>query len=318
MCITDVDDCNNIIINPLSLRDIISISRVNKRSYHNIKHNVLYKEITKIKSKNKIVKQMVKKGLLNLLIHVNGKMKGNVVYQAVKYGQIGILNWYNTTLTKPLKCNRVLTTVACEKGHVESLDWLYENTKFFLNTEAINTAINRNHVDVIEWFYNHGLLKCNKDYARFLFNNPNMLLWFIDHQLFKSTHKDIINILTYHKQNILTILHDKGYINGYYINVIKTYIKYTLNDIKHIEENKWLLWTRDHYIVYNDEDVRFLLRNNFLNIITILDENNMLETDMKEYIRNYTLNNPSIELITWGLSNQIAIIYMKKLLCIGI
>lgn len=44
MCITCINDCNNIILSTLSIRDIISISRVSRNSYNNIKYNVLYKD----------------------------------------------------------------------------------------------------------------------------------------------------------------------------------------------------------------------------------------------------------------------------------
>lgn len=312
MCITDIDDCNNIIVSSLSIKDIVSISRVNKRSYNNIKHNVLYKDITKLKSKRKIGKQMIQKGLLSLLIHVQGKMKlGNIVYHAIKHGQIKILNWHKNTLLKnnqPIKCHRTLTNVACEKGHVESLDWLFENTTFLFNDDAIHNAINNNHFHVVEWFHNHGFIKKNKDYTNSLYKNPYMLIWFIEHKLHKLKHNDIISILAGYQTKTLTMLKEHGYINDYYMNVIKTWLRSNSNyikNIKNIKDDKWLMWLKDNNVTYDCDAVRFWLAHDFLNIINILDENKMLEPNTKEYIKNYTLNNPTRELIKWGIANNI-------------
>jgi hypothetical protein len=317
MSITDIDDCNNIIFSSFTIQDFIAVSRVNKRSYHNIKCNVLYKDIIKLTSKKNITKQICKYGLLSLLIHCKGKKDvntNNIAYQAVRYGQTNILNWYKSTLKKPMKCNKALTTIASEKGHVVSLDWLYENTKFLFNVNAIIAAITNRHLHIIEWFYAHDLLYNILGYEHTLLWNPKILTWFLDHKIYQPSHKDIITILCRYNTIPLSILHAKGYINDFYKNVIRSYtVRDNLKNIKDITNNKWLKWTKDYGIMYDHNNVQFLIDNDLLHVITILYNNDMLVLGVKDWIKNYIYKHPTSKNIAWSLSNDITFNVNEKL-----
>lgn len=308
MCITNVDDCNNIILNDFTIKDIVSVSRVNIRSYRNIKCNILYKQTTQLKSKRKISKQLVKKGLLSLLVHINGKMKvGNITHHALKYGQIPILKWYVSTLPKPLKCNAALSAIASEHGQVVSLDWLYENTSFKFNKNSIINAITNKHLNVIEWFHAHGfILKGN--YVQLL-NNKDMLIWFIDHDLFELSHENITNVLSRNDTAIMDVLYERGFrgfIGVQYERVIRLYMRSEL--IRHvtcIECSIWLKWTKDHNFIYDEDDIIFWLKHQFFNIVKILVDNDMLIPNYKDVMKMYVLGNPTFKLIKWAKEHDI-------------
>lgn len=243
---------------------------------------------------------------MSLLKHIYGKIKvGNVVFQAIKYGQMHILDWYSKKYT--VKGHNTLTNIACERGHVLCLDWLYENTKFTYNKNSVEHAIDNGHVSVIEWFHQHNLLVIKNYNIR----DVNVMQWFVDNTSYVPIRENIRKCCN-NNIPMLNFLYTRGFIDRYKYDIRMQVRNMSLRYIKSIDDNILLKWTKDHHFIYDVYDIEFYLRNDLLHVIDILRDNNMLIIDENEIIKNYILKNPSKKLIEWA-TPQIMFDYYEKI-----
>lgn len=278
-CITTIEDINNIIINHLKIKDIIAVSRTNKESYNSIKNNILYKEITQLTSA-KFMKDIFKKGLLQLLIHVNNYSKvKNIVYHAAINNQVKILEWY--CKDKEIKINRKLIDDICFHDCVDVIDWFYNNTNNFVFKNAIEHALKNGCIKVLDWFNEHHFYKYNNYYNMVVYRADRItsLKWLIKTG-FVYNHVDIGYLLTHRQTDMLNCFYNYGLLHDYYNHIKKFIMSINMNDKSRSMYN----WSLSIGYDYTQEDIMYMIDKDYVGAIMMF-ENYPFDEEILSYAR---------------------------------